>query len=272
MLLAIDSGNTNIVFGLYENSKQITHWRLQNEPQRPADEYIVFLSQWMLLAGYRLEDISDVIISSVVPDALFHLKEMVKRHFKNNPIVIGESGINLGVTIKIDRPETLGADRLVNTWGAYRSYGGPLILIDFGTATTFDVIDGEGAYVGGVIAPGVNLSLKALYEAAAKLPPTAFARTDHVIATTTTTAIQAGCYWGYVGMIEGLCARTCEEYRTFHGDADFTIIATGGLASVFSKDLDLIQHVNESLTLDSLAEIYIWLQQGYNKSFLKKNE
>lgn len=260
MLLAIDSGNTNIVFGLYKNSKQITHWRLQNEPQRPADEYIIFLSQWVALVGYRLEDIRDVIISSVVPDALLHLKRMVERHFKNKPIVIGEPGIDLGVTVKIDQPETLGADRLVNAFGAYRLYGGPLILIDFGTATTFDVIDGEGAYVGGVIAPGVNLSLKALYEAAAKLPPTAFARTDHVIATTTTTAIQAGCYWGYVGMIEGLCARIYQEYSISHGVTEFTIVATGGLASIFSKDLTLIQHVNKGLTLDSLADIYERLQ------------
>src|ERR1700722_6482193 len=224
MLLAIDSGNTHIVFGLYEESKKICQWRLKNEPQRPADEYIVFLNQWLSMAGYSLKNINDVIISSVVPEVLLHLKCMISRHFKNKPLVIGESKIELGIAVKIDKPQSLGADRLVNAFGGYRRYGGPLLIIDFGTATTFDIIDEEGSYIGGVIAPGVNLSLKALYEAAAKLPPAAFARTDHVIATTTTTAMQAGCYWGYVGMVEGLTTRIRDEYRASHGFSEMTLI------------------------------------------------
>jgi len=256
MHLAIDSGNTNVVFGLYDGTKNLGFWRLKNEPQRPADEYIVFLSQWLSLSGYELDAIEDVIISSVVPDALFHLKNLVNHHFKNPPIVVGEDGIDLGVKIKIERPETVGADRLVNTFGGFRRYGGPLIIIDFGTATTFDIIDHEGNYIGGIIAPGVHLSLKALYEAAAKLPPTAFARTNHVIGTSTTTAMQAGTYWGYVGMIEGLADRVTKEFIEHFGKDKLTFVATGGLSSLFAQDLPLISHVNESLTLDSLAEYY----------------
>ncbi len=252
MLLAIDSGNTNIVFGLYDGLSKMGQWRLKNDPERPADEMIVFLNQWVEMVGCDVSDIEDVIISSVVPDTLFNLKHMVNSHFVSPPIVVGEEGFDLGVSVKIDNPETIGADRLVNTYGGFRLYGGPLIIIDFGTATTFDIIDHEGSYVGGVIAPGVHLSLQALYEAAAKLPPTAFARTTKVIGTNTTTAMQAGTYWGYVGMIEGLSSRICKEYS----GSKITTVATGGLSSVFAQDLPLIEHVNESLTLDSLALIY----------------
>lgn len=260
MLLAIDSGNTHIVFGLYEGTRKLGQWRLKNEPQRPADEYIVFLNQWLSIAGYSIEDIKDTVISSVVPDALRNLRQMVAGHFKQNPIVTGDPDVDLGVQVKIDQPESLGADRLVNAFGGFRKYGGPLIIIDFGTATTFDLIDAEGSYRGGVIAPGVNLSLEALYKAAAKLPPTAFARTDQVMGTNTKMAMQAGCYWGYVGMIEGLHQRISQELKELLGDSSkMTVVATGGLASLFSQDLPLIDHVNESLTLDSLAEAYVWL-------------
>ncbi len=256
MLLVIDSGNTNVVLGLYKGLQKINHWRLKNDPQRPADEYIAFINQWINLSGFNLETIIDVIISSVVPETLFHLKQMVSTYFKNKPFVIGESNINLQINVKIDDPQSLGADRLVNAFGGYRLYGGPLVIIDFGTATTFDIVDEEGSYIGGLIAPGVNLSLKALYEAGAKLPPTTFARPNQVIAKATQTAMQAGCYWGYVGMIEGLATRTQEEYKTLYGSSELTFVATGGLSSLFSDELPIIQHVNESLTLDSLAEIY----------------
>jgi len=256
MLLAIDSGNTNVVFGLYDSLKKCGQWRLKNEPQSPADEMIVFLNHWLKMEGYNLDAIEAVLISSVVPETLVHLKNMVDKYFKRPALVIGEDGLDLGVHIKIERPESVGADRIVNTFGGFRLYGGPLIIIDFGTATTFDIIDQDGCYVGGIIAPGVHLSLKALYEAAAKLPPTAFARTPHVIGTNTVSAMQAGTYWGYVGMIEGLSSRLIEEYRLrFKGD-NLTFVATGGLSSLFAQDLPLISHVNESLTLDSLAEYY----------------
>lgn len=256
MLLAIDSGNTNVVFGLYEGNEKISQWRLKNESQRPADEYIVFISQWMAHLGHSLDSINEVIISSVVPEALFHLKFMVKRYFQKKPFIIGEPSVNLKMVVKIDDPTCLGADRLVNAYGGYRRYGGPLLIIDFGTATTLEVIDAQGSYLGGAIAPGVKLSLKALSDAAAKLPPVTFERTNHVIATTTEIAMQAGAYWGYVGMIEKLIDRTCQEYTQAQGPSEIKILATGGLASLFSNDIKRVHYVDENLTLDSLALIY----------------
>lgn len=256
MLLAIDSGNTNVVFGLYDGTKKINQWRLMSEPQRPADEYIVFLNQWIPLMGYSLDSIKDIIISSVVPESLFHLKGMANRYFKSEPFVIGEPSVDLKMVIKIDKPETLGADLLVNAYGAYRRYGGPLIIIDFGTATTLEVIHANGSFLGGSIASGVNLALKALYDAAAKLPSIDFARTNHVIATETRAAMQAGTYWGYIGMVKELIARTSQEYERTYGPAELKVIATGGLCTLVAPDLPLIHHVNEDLLLDSLADIY----------------
>ena len=257
MFLVIDSGNTNIVFGLYEGKKKMGQWRLKNDPQRPGDEYMAFISQWLSLEGYSLDAINDVIIASVVPEALFHLKFMVKRYFKKKPFVVGEPSVALKMPIKIAKPESLGADRLVNAYGGYRRYGGPLIIVDFGTATTLEIIDEKGSYLGGAIAPGVKLSLKALYEAAAKLPSVSFARTDHVIGTRTSSAMQAGTYWGYVGMIEGLVKRTCQEYSQSYGSSEIKIVTTGGLSSIFFQDLSFVHYVNENLTLDSLARIYM---------------
>lgn len=256
MLLAIDSGNTNLVFGLYKDKKKVGQWRLKNDPQRPGDEYVGFLSQWMSIAGYSLDSIEDVIISSVVPEALFHLKWMVKRYFNKKPFVIGEPNVKLKMVIKLDRQEKLGGDLLVNAYGAFKRYGGPLIILDFGTATTIEVINDKGHFLGGAIAPGVKLSLKALYEAAAGLPPISFARTPDVIGTSTVSAMQAGTYWGYVGMVEGLVARASKEYIEAHGPADIKIVTTGGLSSLFFRDLSFTHFVNENLILDSLAEIY----------------
>jgi type III pantothenate kinase len=252
MHLAIDSGNTNVVFGLYDAQQNKGLWRLKNDPERPADEYIVYLQEWLRMTQCNLSQIEGIIISSVVPDTLVHLKNLVEMYFHKTPLIVGEDGLDLGVKVKIDRPETLGADRLVNTFGGYRKYGGPLVIIDFGTATTFDIVDSEGSYVGGIIAPGVNLSLKALYEATAKLPATPFARTEKVIGTNTKHAMQSGTYWGYVGMIDGLSTRLIAEYKP----QNLTFVATGGLSSLFANDLSLITHVNENLTLDSLSEIY----------------
>lgn len=256
LLLVIDSGNTNVVFGLYKGKKKISQWRLRNEPQRTADEYIAFLSQWISLVGHSLDAIGDVIISSVVPEALFHLKWMVKRYFNKKPFVIGEPSVKLKMMIKIDKPESLGADRLVNAYGGYKRYGGPLVIVDFGTATTLEVINSKGHYLGGAIAPGFKLSLKALSREAAKLPSVTFARTNHVIGTETVSAMQAGSYWGYVGMIEGLVQRTCQEYIESHGPSEIKVVTTGGLSSIFFRDLSFTHFVNENLTLDSLAEIY----------------
>lgn len=256
MLLAIDSGNTNIVFGLYQGTKKIRQWRLKNEPQRPGDEYIVFLNQWLSFIGYSLESIEDIIISSVVPEVLVHLKWMAKHYLKKKPFVIGESNVKLKMALKIDKPESLGSDRLVNAYGGYKRYGGPLLILDFGTATTLEVLNKKGHYIGGAIAPGIRLSLKAIYKAASQLPSINFGRTDRVIATTTREAMQAGSYWGYVGMINGLIARASQELTDTYGPCDIKIVTTGGFASLIFRDLSFIHYINENLTLDSLAEIY----------------
>jgi type III pantothenate kinase len=260
MLLAIDSGNTNVVFGLYKGKKRMSQWRLKNDPQRPGDEYMVFVNQWLTHAGYGIETIQDVIISSVVPEALFNLKWMVKRYFSKKPFVIGEPSVKLKMVLKIDKPENLGADRLVNAYGGYKRYGGPLLIVDFGTATTLEMINHKGHYLGGAIAPGAKSSLKALYTGTAKLPSVVFARTKVVIGTTTTSAMQAGSYWGYVGMIEGLVSRTCQEYQQAYGPSEIKIVTTGGLSSIFFQDMSFAHFVNENLTLDSLAEIYAELK------------
>lgn len=257
MFLAIDAGNTNIVFGLYKDRKKINHWRLKNDPQRPGDDYITHLNQWLSILGYSLVDIQDVIISSVVPDVLFNLKWMVKHYFNKKPFVIGEPSVNLKMVIKTDKPEQLGGDLLVNAYGGFKRYGGPLIIVDFGTATTLETINHKGHFLGVAIAPGVKLSLKALYEAAAKLPSISFTRINHVIGTNTVDSMQAGSYWGYIGMVEKLVDRTCQEYIQSYGPSEIKIVTTGGLSSLFFQDLSFPHFVNENLILDSLADIYL---------------
>ena len=200
MLLAINSGNTNASFAVYDGDKQRGRWRISTDPRRTADEYGVWLSQLMGLKGLKPADIDGAIIASVVPDALFNLKTLVRSYFNCNPLVIGDSdGNHLGIKASIDRPEEAGADRLVNAYAAHQRYGGPAIVVDFGTATTFDIVDKNGAYAGGVIAPGINLSLQALYMAAAKLPNVAIEKPKQVIGKSTVPAMQSGVFWGYVG-------------------------------------------------------------------------
>ena len=207
MLLTIDSGNTNIVFALYEAGKQRGVWRRANDNRQTADEYGVWLLQLMALAKLHPED-----VATVVPDTLFSLKGLCRNYFKAEPLVVGDAGMELGIQALVDTPEAVGADRLVNAVAAHEEYGGPLIILDFGTATTFDVINADGDYVGGVIAPGINLSVEALHRAAAMLPKVSVTRPQTVIGKHTTPAMQSGIYWGYVGLIEGLVERIRNEY------------------------------------------------------------
>lgn len=251
MLLAIDSGNTNVVFGVFDGEDFVKAFRISNDPKRTADEYIVWLSELMKLNGLDHTTITDSVIGSVVPETQFNLVSMCRRYFASEPIVVGAPGINLGLEILIDRPEQAGADRLVNAVEAHKRYGGPLICIDFGTATTFDVVDGDGNYRGGVIAPGINLSLEALYLASAKLPLVEIAPSKTIIGKATVPAMQSGIYWGYVSMIEGMVERIIREYGE-----DMKVIATGGLAELFAEHTDVIQHTDRSLTLRGLVEIY----------------
>ncbi len=251
MLLAIDAGNTNVVFAVHEGGTLLAQWRSATEPNRTADDYMVWLNQLMSRDDIAPGAIDGAIIASVVPQGLYHLKSLCRDYFKCAPLVVGEEGVDLGLEIKMSRPDEVGADRLVNAVAAHHLHGGPLIVVDFGTATTFDVIGENGSYRGGVIAPGVNLSLDALHAAAAQLPRIGVKRPDKVIGQGTVSAMQSGIYWGYIGLIESLIARIAEEYG-----ADMKVIATGGLASLFSDGTKAIGEVDPDLTIRGLAEIY----------------
>ncbi len=252
MLLAIDSGNTNIVFAVFDDEDTIRgQWRSSSHSERTADEFGVWLATLMEDAKIAPGDITAAIIASVVPATLFTLKTLCQDYFRCEPLVIGEAGVDPGLEVKVDRPDEVGADRLVNAVSAHKQYGGPLIVVDFGTATTFDVIDADGNYIGGVIAPGVNLSLEALHMAAAQLPHVGIEPTKTVTGKGTVEAMQSGIYWGYVGLIEGLVKRLRDEHGT-----DMKVIATGGLAGLFSEATDCIGHSDPDLILLGLLAIY----------------
>lgn len=252
MLLAIDSGNTNVVFSVYDGDESRGVWRCSNDPRRTADEYMVWLKQLMELEGVDRAKVDGAIIASVVPEALFHLVSLCRRYFGCEPLVVGEPEVELGVEILMDRPEQVGADRLVNAVAAHDRYRKPVIVVDFGTATTFDVVDGDGNYAGGVIAPGINLSLEALYQAASKLPRVEIRSTGKIIGKATIPAMQSGIFWGYVGLIEGLIARIRDEL----GDPAMPVIATGGLAPMFAEATDLFDHIDRDITIRGLVLIH----------------
>ena len=251
MLLAIDAGNTNIVFAVYDDEQLLGEWRFSTSPERTADELGVWLVQVLALAGIKREDITAAIIATVVPSTVFTLKMLCRRYLGCVPSVIGDEGVDLGISVLVDSPEEVGADRLVNAVAAHRDYGGPLIVVDFGTATTFDVVDAKGNYCGGAIVPGVNLSLQALHMAAAKLPRVAIGRPKQVIGKGTVSAMRSGIFWGYVGIIEGMVDRIQKEYG-----AEMKVVATGGLAPLFMEETKSIHHLDLSLTLRGLVLIH----------------
>ena len=250
MLLVIDAGNTNVVAAVHDGTHWRGTWRIATEPQRTSDEYAVWLLTLLREAGLKRTDITAGVIGTVVPAALYHLRRLVRDWFSVEPL-IARATVNWGFEIKVDNPEEVGADRLLNALAGHRKYVGPLVVIDFGTATTFDVVDGSGAYLGGVIAPGINLSLEALHMAAAKLPRVAIGRPKSVIGKATVPAMRSGVYWGYVGLIEGLVKRIQKEFGS-----GMTVVATGGLAPLFAEATDVIQHLDPELTLRGLLEIY----------------
>ena len=252
MLLAIDAGNTNTVFAIYDGAEQRGLWRAATDTRRTADEHFVWLNQLMALNLIAQKDITAAIISTVVPASLFNLTRMCQRYFDTDAIVVGDPGVKLGIKVTLDNPAEVGADRLVNAVAAKSAYGGPLILIDFGTATTFDVIDGAGNYVGGIIAPGANLSMEALHMAAAKLPLVAVRQPQSVVGRGTVGAMQSGIFYGYVSLIEGLVGRIRAERE----EPDLRAIATGGLAPLFHGATNAIHDVDRDLTLRGLLEIY----------------
>lgn len=250
MLLAIEQGNTNTLFAVYDGEKWIAEWRAATESTRTADEYAVWLLQLLELEGLSLKEIDGCIISSVVPQSLFNLRNLSRRYLKVEPMVIGEN-VDLGIQVHIQKPSEAGADRLVNAIGGFVSYGGPLIIIDSGTATTFDVVGPDGSFEGGVIAPGINLSMQSLHTAAAKLPRVAIQRPEHVIGRDTVQAMQSGVYWGYVGLIEGLIDRIKREYVR-----PMTVVATGGVASLFVGATNKIDKFDGDLTIRGMLEIW----------------
>jgi type III pantothenate kinase len=250
MLLAIEQGNTNTLFAAHDGSAWKAQWRTATESTRTADEYAVWLSGLLGLQGLKFADLDGCIISTVVPQSLFNLRNLARRYLKVEPLVVGGNA-KLDIEIRIDKPSEAGADRLVNTIGAFALYGGPLIVVDSGTATTFDVVAVDGAFEGGVIAPGINLSMEALHGAAARLPRIAIQRPDRIIGRDTVGAMQAGVYWGYVALIDGLIDRIKAEYGR-----PMTVIATGGVASLFESASQRIDHFDHDLTLRGLLEIW----------------
>jgi type III pantothenate kinase len=250
MLLAIDAGNTNVVAALVEGRAIKARWRIATDPRRTGDEYAVWLHQLLELEGYSRKDVDAVIIGTVVPRALHNLEVLARKYFHVEPLVAGQGAAEWPIALDVPDPQTVGADRVLNAIAAHAAHGGDLVVIDFGTATTFDVVDFNGAYKGGIIAPGINLSLDALVGAAAKLPRIAIAAPDDdsVVGTTTEEQMLIGVYWGYVAMIEGLTRRLRDEIGR-----PAKVVATGGLAALFDKRTDLFDAVEPDLTITGLA-------------------
>lgn len=249
MLLAIEQGNTNTMFAVHDGESWIAQWRAATDSSRTADEYAVWLSQLLAMANLKFEVLDGCIISSVVPQSIFNLRNLARRYLHVEPLVIGENA-QLGIPVRIDKPSEAGADRLVNAIGAHVVYPGDLIVIDSGTATTFDIVAADGGFEGGVIAPGINLSMEALHAAAAKLPRVAIQKPQRVVGKDTVGAMQAGVFWGYIALIEGLIARIKAEW-----EKPMTVIATGGVASLFHGATLAIDHFDPDLTIRGLLEI-----------------
>ena len=250
MLLAIDVGNTNVVFALFEGRTIRARWRIATDPRRTGDEYAVWLMQLLQIEGLERSAIKKIIVSTVVPRALHNLEVLADKYFGVKALVAGIAPVDYGMEIDVDEPRSLGADRAVNAIGAHAKYAGDLIVVDFGTATTFDAIDFNGAYKGGIIAPGINLSLDALVGNTAKLPRIAIRSpdSDSVIGRNTEDQMLIGVFWGYVAMMEGLIARMRAEIGR-----PAKVIATGGLAILFDKHTDIFDAVDADLTLEGMA-------------------
>ena len=250
MLLVADVGNTNVVFALFQGREIKTRWRIATDPRRTGDEYAVWLLQLLAIEGYAREDVKRIIFGSVVPRAVHNLTVLAQKYFGVEPLIAGQGSADWGIAVDVDEPRSLGADRALNAIAAHAKYEGDLIVIDFGTATTFDAVDFTGAYKGGIIAPGINLSLDALVGNTAKLPRIAIEapRTNSVIGTNTEDQMLIGVYWGYVALMEGLTARMKAEIGR-----PAKVVATGGLAILFDQHTELFDHVDNDLTLDGLA-------------------
>ena len=253
MILAVDVGNTNLVFALVSQGEIQARWRIATDPRRTADEYAVWLHQLLELEGFSRDDIDGVIIGTVVPRALHNLEVLSEKYFRKTPLIAGQGAAAWPLQFDVDEPENVGADRALNAIAAHSKYPGDLLIIDFGTATTFDVVSSAGAYTGGIIAPGINLSLDALVSAAAKLPRIAIEspQGNSVIGRTTQSQMLIGIYWGYVAMLEGLTERIKREL-----DRPVTVVATGGLATLFDRHTNVFDAIEPDLTIQGLSLLH----------------
>jgi type III pantothenate kinase len=250
MLFVIDVGNTNTVLGVYQEDELIHHWRIETNRYKTEDEYGMVIGSLLQYADIKFEEFHAVIISSVVPPIMFALERMATKYFKQKPLIVGP-GIKTGLNIKYDNPKEVGADRIVNAVAGIAQYGSPLIIVDFGTATTYCYIDENKNYIGGAIAPGINISTEALYTKASKLPRIELSRPSNIVGRTTVEAMQVGILYGYVGQVEGIVKRMKAQAKV-----EPTVIATGGLASLISKESDIIDVMDPYLTLKGLHMIY----------------
>jgi len=253
MILAVDVGNTNVVFALVDKGEIRARWRIATDPRRTADQYSVWLHQLLELEGFSRANVEGVIIGTVVPRALHNLVVLSEKYFQVKPVIAGQGAAVWPLHLDVDEPHNVGADRALNAVAAHAKHSGDLLIVDFGTATTFDVVSATGAYTGGIIAPGINLSLDALVSAAAKLPRIAIEAppTDSVIGRTTESQMLIGIYWGYVAMIEGLTERIKREIGR-----PLTVVATGGLASLFDKHTEAFDVIEPDLTIQGLNLLY----------------
>ena len=256
MLLAFDVGNTNIVLGLFQDGKMITNWRLETDNNKSADEYGMIINQLFKYEDLDINEVKDVIISTVVPSVLYTLQHLSVKYFHRKAIVIG-AGIKTGLVVKYDNPKQVGADRIVNAVAAHAKYGGPLIIIDFGTATTFCAVSEKAEYLGGTIAPGLKISSDALFEKTAKLPKVELEEPGHVICRNTINSIQGGLVYGHMGMVDYVVRKMKKELQEYEGsECEVKVIATGGLAALIDAGIDCIDHVDKMLTLEGLRLIY----------------
>ncbi|PDO11076.1 MAG: pantothenate kinase [Candidatus Reconcilbacillus cellulovorans] len=250
MILAIDVGNTNIVLGLYRGRELLRHWRLGTNRQATADEYGILIHQLFRHAGFEADRVEGVVVSSVVPPLMMVIEELCRTYLKQVPLVVGP-GVRTGLNIKYENPREVGADRICNAVAAIELYGPPVIVVDFGTATTFDFIDETGCYLGGAIAPGIGISTEALYRHAAKLPRIELAKPKSTVGRNSVAAMQAGIIFGFASQVDGIVERMRREFQI-----DAKVIATGGLAGLIADESSVIQDVNPFLTLEGLRIIY----------------
>ncbi|MDF2987582.1 MAG: pantothenate kinase, type [Eubacterium sp.] len=251
MILVVDVGNTHIALGAYEETELLASWRLNTDKERTADELGMFMLNLFEYAGLHVDKVEAVIIASVVPPIMYTLEHSIKKYFKLDPMIIGP-GTKTGINIRCQNPKEVGTDRIVNAVAGFEIYGGPLIIVDMGTATTFCAISGKGEYLGSVLCPGIKISVEALFQKAAKLPRIDLVRPDSVIGKNTVASMQAGIFYGYVGQVDYIVKRMKQEMQ----EDNIKVIATGGLARFIAEESKTINHVNSTLTLEGLRIVY----------------